>query len=400
MPERVRQQVEQHALDLVGREARACASASTSASSVTCRARASASTPRRQTRRRPAPSGSRVQLERERAGVDPGELEEVVDEQRERRAPARASAGRYSSGLGEAVLERLEHRLHVRERRAQVVARPGDELAARVEEAARGSSAISLNDAASSASSAGPASGARAVEVAARELAGRVADAVDRAARSSARGRAPRSTRRQSPTRPTTARIFTSSPMWNITQPESEHGAEREADREERRARRAGAGRSGAARSSEREREPDAERGERDDDCAEHRSRHEPVADAPDGLRGGAAADGSSSIFSRSRRTWTVTVPVSSAAVVAPDALHQLVAREHVPRMARRGTRAGRTPSRSAAARLPALRTSRVAALELDVAEGERSPAASARCGAAQHACARARRARAARTAS
>ena len=37
-------------------------------------------------------------------------------------------------GLGEPVLDRLEHRLHVRERRAQIVARPGDQLAPRVEE--------------------------------------------------------------------------------------------------------------------------------------------------------------------------------------------------------------------------------------------------------------------------
>jgi len=36
--------------------------------------------------------------------------------------------------LGEAVLQRLDHRPQGGERRAQVVARPGDELAARVEE--------------------------------------------------------------------------------------------------------------------------------------------------------------------------------------------------------------------------------------------------------------------------
>ena len=39
------------------------------------------------------------------------------------------------AGVAETVLERLEHRLHVGERRAQVVARPGDQLAPRVEEA-------------------------------------------------------------------------------------------------------------------------------------------------------------------------------------------------------------------------------------------------------------------------
>ena len=74
-----------------------------------------------------------MQLERQRAGVDARELEEVVDEQRQA-AHLLAERREVLGGLGEAVLERLEHRLHVRERRPQVVARPGDELAARVEE--------------------------------------------------------------------------------------------------------------------------------------------------------------------------------------------------------------------------------------------------------------------------
>ena len=37
--------------------------------------------------------------------------------------------------LAETVLERLEHRLHVRERRPEIVASPGDELAPRIEQA-------------------------------------------------------------------------------------------------------------------------------------------------------------------------------------------------------------------------------------------------------------------------
>ena len=45
-----------------------------------------------------------------------------------------AVARAIRDGGGEAVLERLEHRLHVRERRAQVVARPCDELTAGVEQ--------------------------------------------------------------------------------------------------------------------------------------------------------------------------------------------------------------------------------------------------------------------------
>jgi hypothetical protein len=95
------------------------------------RARASASVPCRQLRT--ARQGSHAQLERERARVDPGELEEIVDEQRER-AHLLAQRGDVVGGLGEAVLERLQHREHVREGRAEVVARPGDELPPGVEE--------------------------------------------------------------------------------------------------------------------------------------------------------------------------------------------------------------------------------------------------------------------------
>ncbi len=74
-----------------------------------------------------------VQLERDCAGVDAGELEEVVDEEPERPhlLPHRREV---ALGLGQAVLERLEHRLHRGERRPEVVARPGDELAPGVEE--------------------------------------------------------------------------------------------------------------------------------------------------------------------------------------------------------------------------------------------------------------------------
>ena len=66
-------------------------------------------------------------------GVDARELEEVVDEQREH-AHLLAQDRQVLLGVAEPVLERLEHRLHVRERRPEVVARPGDELAPRVEQ--------------------------------------------------------------------------------------------------------------------------------------------------------------------------------------------------------------------------------------------------------------------------
>ena len=73
------------------------------------------------------------QLERERAGVDPGQLEQVVDEHRERPHLV-AQRRQVVLGRHEPVLDRLEHRLQRGDRSAQVVARPGDELAPRVEE--------------------------------------------------------------------------------------------------------------------------------------------------------------------------------------------------------------------------------------------------------------------------
>ena len=133
VPQRVRQQVVQDALDLVRRAAARVDGRVDLRLERHVRARASASTPRRQDGRAPA-SSRLAQLERERAAVDPGELEEVVDERRER-ANLVAQRGQVVVGIGEPVLDRLEHRLHVRERGAQVVARPRDQLAARVEEA-------------------------------------------------------------------------------------------------------------------------------------------------------------------------------------------------------------------------------------------------------------------------
>ena len=131
MAEGVREQVEEHALDLLGRDRRG---------RLAVGVRDEVDVPRgrlglEQAQRRVDEPGDRqlLQLERERARVDPGELEQVVDEQRQR--PHLLAQGRQVvARLGEAVLDRLDHRLHRRERRAQVVARPGDELAARVEE--------------------------------------------------------------------------------------------------------------------------------------------------------------------------------------------------------------------------------------------------------------------------
>ena len=78
-----------------------------------------------------------AQLEGQRAGLDPAELEEVVDELGED-AYLVSERGEVVRGLRETVLQRLEHRLHVREWRAEVVTGPGDELPAGVEDPRQG----------------------------------------------------------------------------------------------------------------------------------------------------------------------------------------------------------------------------------------------------------------------
>ena len=131
MPEGVREEVVQHALDLVG-------------GAVGGDAVADAGLERHLTRARLGLDAAQAgvdeagqlgvaQLEGQRAAVDPRQLEEVVGQRRERfdLLPER---GNVLGRLREPILDRFEHRLHVRERRPQVVARPGDELPARVEE--------------------------------------------------------------------------------------------------------------------------------------------------------------------------------------------------------------------------------------------------------------------------
>ena len=74
-----------------------------------------------------------VQFERQNPGVDPRQLEQVVDEEGEH-ADLLPQCRQVVGRVGQAVLERFEHRLHVGERRAQVVTRPCDELAPGVEQ--------------------------------------------------------------------------------------------------------------------------------------------------------------------------------------------------------------------------------------------------------------------------
>ena len=131
MTKRVRHEVEEDALELVRRQPRLDAlvhvGAERDAAGVGLRLELS------QRGRDERRDGHLLQLEREHPGVDPGQLEEVVDQRRER-AHLLAQRREVVVGGGEAVLDRLEHRLHRRDRGAEVVARPGDELPARVEE--------------------------------------------------------------------------------------------------------------------------------------------------------------------------------------------------------------------------------------------------------------------------
>src|SRR5437016_1732676 len=75
-----------------------------------------------------------LQLIRERTRVDARKLEQILDE---RRQTARLLLERREvlGDVRELVLDGLEHRRDRRDRRAQVVARGGDELTSRVEEA-------------------------------------------------------------------------------------------------------------------------------------------------------------------------------------------------------------------------------------------------------------------------
>ena len=192
------------------------------------RRRASASTPRRHEPTTGSSSASRSSSVSAPASIRASSNRSSTSERQER--DLLAEDGCRRSGVDEPVLERLQHRLHVRERRAEVVARPRDELPACVEQAleARGHLVERRGQVGDLG---GPGLGRADAEVSRGELRGGVADALDRARRSTARGPGRRS-RRRSPTPAETARIFTSSPMWNATQPGEQHRREREADGE------------------------------------------------------------------------------------------------------------------------------------------------------------------------
>ena len=113
MPEGVRDQVEEDALDLVGRAAHVGAAV------VEARLESHVSRPRfrlepAQARLDEAGKLRLADLEREHACIDTRQLEEIVDEPAER-AHLLAHGGQVALGLGQPVLDRLEHGLQGRE---------------------------------------------------------------------------------------------------------------------------------------------------------------------------------------------------------------------------------------------------------------------------------------------
>jgi hypothetical protein len=75
-----------------------------------------------------------LELKGECSGVDSGKFEEVVDDRREQ-SNLLMEGWKILVGCADPVGQRLDHRLHRGERGLEVVACPGDELAAGVEEA-------------------------------------------------------------------------------------------------------------------------------------------------------------------------------------------------------------------------------------------------------------------------
>ena len=136
-------------------------------------------------------------------------------------------------GLGEPVVDRLDHRLHRGERRAQVVARPRDQLAARLEQPLdrvghRVERVGHLGDLGRPARS-----DARDERSPAASLAEAFAQAVERRA-DPAREQERREHARRGPPPRTTARTSVSACISNITQPGGEHAGERQDHREQR----------------------------------------------------------------------------------------------------------------------------------------------------------------------
>ena len=132
MPDGIRKQVQQDSFDLLGSDAHARVGAvqpglEPHVASLRVGSQGEDAT------RDQVPKRNVAELEREDAGVDSREVEQVLDEQRQD-PKLLPDLRQVFARCREAVLERFDHRLQRGQRRPQVVARPGDELAPRVEE--------------------------------------------------------------------------------------------------------------------------------------------------------------------------------------------------------------------------------------------------------------------------
>ena len=324
-------------------------------------------------------------LERERAGVDAGELEEVVDEHCRAGAPARGAGRgtRPGSARPSSIASSMAVIDAIGVRRSWLAAATSSRRASKRPSRL---AAISLNDRPSSASSRGPSSGARARRARRRRAAPKPAAAV-RCCRAIEVPRASAAATAAEAAAAATARIFTSSPMWNITQPErstARSGSSTASSASPISCRRS----VGSSRSASGGDEAD---GERD---AERRASANTItartgSRRPRPSRGAAGSSGRRSIFARSRRTCTVTRSRVERRRVSPDAVHQLAAREDLARDARRGRAGGRTPSPSARSAVRRRTTSRA-----DRASSSSPPSAAARSARRMRGCARGARSR------
>ena len=309
MAERVGEQVQEDALDLTGAPpARGAPARRRASPRRTWRASARR---RRRRARSPRPARSRrhlPQLERERAGVDPGQLEEVVDELAQV-ADLVVHAGQVLVGRREAVLERLDHRLQGGEGRAQVVARVGDELAPGVEEPLELARHL-VEGGPQLGELGGPVLRRARAQVAGGEplaaprwtrATGAIAGARDQ--QRPGEGGDPRPDRGGEDGQVVPGREHQRAGQQHRAEREH-HGDERERAELQAQARQAARQRARARRRRRASRRATARAGAITRRTGSRRPR-------PSGCRSGC--EGSRSIFSRSRRTWTVTVPVSAA---------------------------------------------------------------------------------------
>ena len=257
-----------------------------------------------------------LQLERQRRRVDPGELEQVVDQQREEARLLAAAPAGSAPARHEPVLLGLEHRLDRRHAACAGRGSPRHELTPRVEQLLQVRGHLVEGAADVRELRAAPTSGARAWSSPPEIRPAAPASAAIRRA-------SPRAEEQRGGDRGRRGGGRDREHLHVVVHVEhhqagEDHRRERQRDRHQRQAGELEPHRRQPPQ-DEREHEPGRERAERDRE-RESGSRRQAVAAPRTRSRGGADATGSSSIFVRRRRTWTVTVPVSRAARVAPDA--------------------------------------------------------------------------------